>query len=145
MRLEMPNWSIDISPGWTTVIREDQEVLRLFLDAVVQNEENFQKVDSSGIALGVQRIRARPQTIENYADAEMRRIRFSSRRVGGQDVRVYDWGNGVQKLVTVFVEIPDSASLCLLRFDVVIACSPSGSPVPGRDAAIRVIDSLAWR
>ena len=151
MRIEMSGWSIVVPEGWTAVIGDRHDGLRLFLNAEVRADEGAHTIVSTGVELSFQRIHPPTRsTLAEYADGMMRRhVRqgapeIASRDVCGREERAYQWTDGIQNIESVFVEIPDSTRFTVLRLDVVTSAFKDDIAAPGRAAVSRVLESLTW-
>jgi hypothetical protein len=151
MRIEMSSWSIVVPCGWTIVMGDSQDWLRLFLDAEDHREEGFHRIVTSGVELSFECIHPPTlSTIGEYADSVMHRhVRqgapeVSARDLCGREARAYQWTDGVRNIESVFVEIPVSTPFAVLRLDVVTPSFKEDVAARGRVAASRVLESLTW-
>jgi hypothetical protein len=151
MRIEMSSWSIVVPYGWTIVIGDSQDWLRLFLDAEDHRDEGFHRIATTGVELSFECIHPPTlSTIADHADSVMHRhVRqgtpdVSTRDLCGREARAYQWTDGVRTIESVFVEIPDSTHFTVLRLDIVTPSFKEDVAARGHVAASRVLESLTW-
>jgi hypothetical protein len=133
MRIEMARWAIEVPPGWSVAITEDQRGVRLHFER--GTELAFLHVlpvaEIAGTAQAETQLRRRVPLGTPEHDV---------RTLAGHRARVYHWRDDGHAIETWFVEASD-----VLRIDLLIADDDEASAARGRAAADAVLASFTWR